>query len=298
MRLYISLFFIATALLFSSQAEAQKKKSRVQPGRIYQPGDTLFAPRLGFVAQVPQGWEGTLPRESEVFLLSSTTSTYGEIFVFGNPTGDVTAMRDSWMKGVSLNDDIKLKAVNATVKDGMLTSDVTAEGEYVNKGYKGFAAARCNPAGPCTIVLMVAPPQFFESVKSTVTEFMKTGRFEAPSNASPYADFDWKEFLSNKVVITYQSMQGGEKESMIHLCADGTFESSLKKTGMFKNQNPLYRGKNSGTWEVTGSGPQATIKFTFNDKKLSPIEASLQIDDEKILSNGERYYVGNSDKCK
>jgi hypothetical protein len=202
------------------------------------------------------------------------------------------------MKGVSLTASMNLKAVNPTIQDGMLTSDVTAEGEFVNKGYKAFSAARCNPSGPCVITLMLAPTQYFESIKGTVIEFMKSSSFEAPSNLSPYADFDWKEFLSNKVLITYQSMQGGEKENMIHLCADGTFQSNLKHTGMFKNQNPSYRGKNSGTWQVTGAGPEANIKFIFNNKKLAPIEAPLKIEDEKVLSGADRYYVGNSDKCK
>lgn len=61
------LCLIFIALTF--QSVAQKKKVRLQPGKMYEPGETLYAPRFGFIAKVPEGWEGILPRESEVFLL-------------------------------------------------------------------------------------------------------------------------------------------------------------------------------------------------------------------------------------
>ncbi len=53
-------------VLFSTTGFTQSKKTRIQPGRIYQPGEMLYAPRYGFTARVPEGWEGSLPRESEV----------------------------------------------------------------------------------------------------------------------------------------------------------------------------------------------------------------------------------------
>lgn len=284
-------------LVISFQALAQEKKNRIQPGRLYKAGETLFAPRFGFIAKVPEGWEGTLPRESEVFLLSTTTSTYGEIFVFARDMGEINNLKDAWTKGVELSETIKLKAVNPMVADGLLTSEVTATGDYINRGFKGFAAARCSYSGPCVTTLMVAPPQFFDSVKNTVTEFMKTARFEAPSNASPYADFDWQEFLSDKVLMTYQSMQGGSKENRIHLCKDGSFSAEIKHKGVFKNQNPAYKGTHKGNWSVKGTGEKATITFIF-EKGIPPLEAPLLIKEEKVISNNDRYFVGQSDRCK
>lgn len=297
MKKYWSILLTTVVLMSINPVTAQKKSSRIQPGRMYQSGDTLRAPRLGFTAYVPQGWEGTLPRESEVFLLTSTTDTYGEMFVFGNANGDLNSLKNKWINGFALSESVNMKAVNPEITNGLLISDVSADGYFVNKGYRAFSAARCNPNGPCVIILMFAPSQFFEAAKNISIDFLSKGNFEAPSNISPYADFDWKEFLSNKVLLTLQSLREGEKQNTIHLCADGTFTSFIKHTGMFKNQNPLYRGKNSGTWEVTGNGANALIRFTFKDKKLAPFEAPLLLDDERILSNGDRYYVGNSDKC-
>lgn len=282
----------------SFQGFSQQKKSRLQPGRMYEAGETLYAPRFGFIAKVPVGWEGVLPRESEVFLLTTTTSTYGEIFVFGREHGDLITIRETWMKGVDLSETIRIKAIKPTIQDDLLFSEITAEGEYINKGFKGFVISRCSPSGPCVTTLMTAPEQYFETVTNTVTEFMKNSTFEAPSNASPYADFDWQDFLANKVLVTYASAQGGSKENMIHLCRDGSFTATLKKKGFFKDQNPAYKGNLSGQWSAKGDGEKATLQFIFSNKSLSPVEVPLTINDEKVMSNGDRYFVGKSDKCK
>jgi len=293
--------FLLTCLVFFNvlQGLAQNNKGRLQPGRLYEPGETLYAPRFGFIAKVPEGWEGMLPRETEVFLLMTTTSTYGEVFMFGREKGDLNSMRETWVKGFVLSETMRLKATDPAIADDMLMGEVVIEGEYINKAFKGFAVAKCNPSGPCITTLMVAPEQYYEAVKATVVQVMKNSSFEPPSTASPYAKFDWNEFLSNKVLVTYGFEQGGSKESEIHLCADGTFSADIKKTGFMKNQNPEYRGRSAGKWTVTGSGPSATIQFTFSGKKSIPVlEAPLLIEDEKVLSNGERYFVGQSDKCK
>lgn len=287
------------SVLVVTDVTGQSKKNRIEPGRMYTAGETLYSPRFGFIAKVPVGWEGMLPRENEVFLLTSTTSEpFGEIYVFGREQGDLAVMAEAWKKGFDLSESIQMKGVKPEIKDGMLTSEVTAHGQYVNTQYKGFAASRCSPNGPCVTTLMVAPAQFYESIKTVVNQFMSNSSFEPPSTGSPYKDFDWQEFLSNKVVATYTAIKGGTKESTIHLCANGTFQSDIKKAGILKNQNPSYRGKQTGKWIVTGTGDEALIQFTFDKKGVAPFEAMLKIKEEKIFSNGERYFIGKSDKCK
>jgi len=293
---YFNLIVITLFILCSS-VYAQKK-SRIQPGRLYKSGETLYAPRFGFMATVPEGWEGMLPRENEVFLLTTTTSTYGEIYVFGRPEGNLALMADAWSKGFDLSETIKLKALNPVINDDVLSSEVVAEGQYINKGNKGFAFTRCSPNGPCVTVFMVAPIQFYEAVKSTVIQFMTTSKFEPPSTTSPYSDFDWTEFLSNSTLIAYAAPTGGSKKTQFHLCGDGTFIADIKKTGFFKNQNPEYRGHLTGKWAVTGTGEETTIQFTFNKKDLAPFETQITIKEEQVYNNGERYFVGKSDKCK
>lgn len=292
-----NLFLLLLCATLSFQSIGQKK-SRLQPGRMYEAGETLYAPKFGFTAKVPTGWEGILPRDTEVFLLTTTTATYGEIYVFGSDRGDLASLKNEWVKGVDLSQGIRMKAINPTIQDDLLTSEITVEGDYVNKGNKGFAATKCGPAGTCVTTLMIAPIQFYESIKNTVTDFMKNSTVATPSNASPYEDFDWQDFLSNKLVVTFASAEGGSKESMIHLCKDGSFTATIKKKGFFKQQNPAYKGTMAGQWTAKGDGEKATVQFIFTNKSLQPIEVTLTIQDEKIISNGERYFVGKSDKCK
>ncbi|MDL5048731.1 hypothetical protein QQ054_22215 [Oscillatoria amoena NRMC-F 0135] len=289
---------IISLMLIASTSFAQTKKGRIQPGRMYRAGETLYAPRYGFTAKVPDGWEGNLPRESEVFLLTTITATYGEVYVFGRDRGELNAMRASWLTGVDLSETIKLKAGNPVISGDVLSSEVIAEGKYINKGMRGFAISRCNPNGPCVTTLMIAPLQYYEDVKKMVTAFMTAASFDTPSTASPYADFDWKEFLSGKVLATYQSIDGGSKESRIHLCGDGSFTADIRKTGFLKNQNPGFKGRFTGSWEVSGPGESTAIRFTFEKKDLPPFEAPLIMKDEKIFSDEERYFAGKSDKCK
>src|SRR5882672_8973305 len=174
-RLIIIILLVITCF---HSVQAQKKK-RLQPGKVYAAGDTLYAPRFGFTATVPAGWQGILPRENEVFLLTSTsTDIYGEIYVFGRAEGDLPVMAEAWKKGFDLSETIKLKAVSPTIKDGVLSAEVVAQGEYINKGNKGFAISRRSPNGPCITILMVTPIQFFESVKNMVIQFMANSKFE------------------------------------------------------------------------------------------------------------------------
>ncbi len=242
---------ILIATIFSLQSVAQKK-SRLQPGRLYEGGETLFAPRLGFTTKVPDGWQGLLPEGTEVFSLSSMTSVFGEIYVFGREQGDLNAMKAVWGKGIDFTESIKLKAIDPVIKNDILSSEVIGEGDAVNKGNRAFAIAKCNPSGPCVTLLTLAPIQFFEAVKNVAIKFMETSSFEPPSNAPIHADLEWKEFLSNKSLLAYIDMDGGSKQNTVDFCADGTFTSSVKKKGFLKKENSKYNGNNAGQWTVEG----------------------------------------------
>lgn len=285
-------------IVFSFQANGQKKKSRLQPGRLYEGGETLFAPRLGFTARVPDGWQGLLPQETEVFSLSSMTSTFGEMYVFGREQGDLAAMQASWGKGIDFTESIRLKAIDPVIKNGILSSEVIGEGDAVNRGNRAFAIARCNPSGPCVTLLMLAPKQFYDAVSNVAIKFMESGSFEAPSNVPIHADLDWKEFLSNKSLLAYVDVNGGSKENTVNFCADGTFTSSVKKKGFLKKENPKYNGNNAGQWTTEGIGEQTRLRLTFKKKDVPPLEVVLTIKDEKIFANGERYFIAQSTKCK
>jgi hypothetical protein len=294
----ISLAFGTAATI--STSFAQTKKPRIQPGRMYEAGETIYAPRYGFTAKIPQGWEGSLPRESEIFLMHTIINDiYGEIFVFGREQSTLESLQQGWMKGVDLSENIKLKAVKPVIEGDLLSTEVLGEGTSINKGQRGFVAARCNPNGPCVVALTIVPKQFYDQVRSTLIRFMTESTFSVSSSASPYADLDWREYLSNKSLVTYAYMDGGSKDSEINLCGNGTFTATIKKSGFLKSQNPQYSGKLSGTWNTTSVGETATLKFVFTSKKdLPPLEVQVHFKDDNVYFNDERYFVGQSTRCK
>jgi hypothetical protein len=289
---------VLIATILAVQSAAQNKMTRLQPGRLYEGAETLYAPRLGFTAKVPEGWQGLLPEGTEVFSLSSMTTVFGEMYVFGREQGDLNSMKATWAKGFDLTETIRLKAIDPIIKNDILSSEVIGEGDAVNKGNRAFAIARCNPSGPCVTVFTLIPLQFYEAVKNVAVKFMETSSFEPPSNAPMHADLDWKEFLSNKSFLAFVDVEGGSKENRVELCADGTFTSSIKKKGWLKKENPQYNGKNSGQWTTEGVGEQTRLHLTFKKKDVPPLKVMLTIKDEKIYANGERYFIAQSTKCK
>ena len=287
--------FLLLLLLVSTSTFAQTSR-RIQPGKVYEPGEALYAPRLGFRAVVPDGWSGVLPRESEVFLLSSHTSP-AEIFVLGRETGTVEQLQKEWELGFDMDENYRIKAKGAAITNGILSAEVVATGDFINKGMRGYAVARCSEQGRCVTALAVAPAPQFDTTKKVAEGFMQASTFEAPSLASPYADFDWKEFLTQKMLTTYAYLEQGSKETTIHLCANGRFNANVTKKGIMRQQNPDYKGRLSGTWIAEGIGEKGFITLNF-DKGLPPIKIELTIREEKIFAGAERYFAGTSDQCK
>jgi hypothetical protein len=294
-RFVLILFFFSFATIASF---SQSGKNRIQPGIMYQEGESLYAPRLGFQASVPSGWVGNLPRESEVFLLmSSLPEIFGEIFVFGREEIDLNELAERWKVGENVTETIRLQAVSPTVGEDLLSSEVRVVGNNVNPEYRGFAASRCGGDGYCVTILAISNQKSYESVRDTALEFLTLAVFEEPSNVSPYVDFDWKAFLSNKLMISYTELRQGAKQTQINLCGNGAFNANVRKKGIMRDVNPQYKGNMRGKWSVEGIGPKAVLVLTFETKNLPPLRINLKIEEEQIYANEERYYASGSVKC-
>lgn len=294
----IFLIIVLVAAFIYFPVSGQSAKKRIQPGRMYNSLDTLYAPSYGFTSQVPVGWIGTLPRESEVFLLTSTNGSFGEIYVFGRATTDLQQLSELWKQGVEVTETLKLKAIDPKISGQLLQSEVEAVGNYVKNQNKAFAATKCGNQGTCITILAVGTEDSYEAVSGAALEFLEKGTFAVPSFESPFENFDWKEFLSNKLMITYDQVVGGARQTQINLCENGTFSANVKKRGIMRNVNPEYKNRMSGSWTVVGEGPQATLNLTFNKKGLSPLSVPLTLKEEALYVGEERYYASEATGCK
>jgi hypothetical protein len=289
-------------VLVSTACALAQSRSRLHPGKIYEPGEHIYAPKYGFSGIIPEDWDGTIPRGNEIFSMMPRTSFGGEIFTFVSVGRDIQSIKESWVKGVKLTETVLIKADgNIGIDGNLIMGEVTADGDNVNKGnYKGYAVAKCSPYGPCITCLGIAPMQFYDQVSATVERFMRNASFAEPSDVSPYADFDWREFLSGKMLIAFTAIENKShnrsKENTIDLCGNGTFTAHILKKGFLNNYNPKYKGKQSGVWTMDDIGDHGVLKLNF--KKLPATEIALRIEDEKIFADGERYFAAESDKCR
>jgi len=272
-------------------------QNRVQPGRLYQSGEEIISPKFGFRAMIPEGWSGFLPQGTEVFALNKNNGTSSQVLVFGRENSDLSTLKAAWREGMDLSSAIHVKADEITGEGDMIYADIVTEGKSVDRNNKGAIIGRCGPYGTCITLFLAAPVDYYDQIREEMMRLMQSGTFSEPGDADIYVHFDWKKFLSNKILVAFELQELSRRQNQVDLCADGTFSSVVRQTGWFNQGDTSYKGKNTGTWSVSTIGPQTTLTLNFNDKKLSAIEIELKIEDEKIFANGRRYYAGYSEKC-
>lgn len=289
---------VGLALLLSLSSYAQLPSNRLKPGTMYHAGDTVSSPRLGLVTRVPEGWDGVLPRDTEVFLLMPSSNTIGEIYVVVNDKLDLQGQEKRWMAGIDLSGGLRLQPEGeiTTRGTGVISTMGKIAGDKANNQARIYIEAKCSPAGFCVSYIATADPSSFENVKQALQTFVDNTIFSTPSNESPYTKFDWKKFLSGKILLGIGYESSGKREDEVNLCADGTFQSQITRTGIFKDQAKGYQGKKRGKWDVKNNKEKATITFTF--QKLPPVEIEIEAKDEEIYVKGQRYFVGESEVCK
>ena len=291
-----ALVFLLGMMTFSQAIFAQNIKNRIQPGKMYNAGDSIYAPRYGFSGVIPQGWVGALPRETEVFLLNSSDGAFGEIFVFGREKVDLAQLSETWKAGVDVSETVSLKATDPKIEGDILFSHAEASGNYLPpKNYRAFAATRCGDA--CITVLVISLEENAEMASASALEFLKTASLSTPKEVDPYEGFDWKGFLSGKLLISYEGFIDGKQQTKINLCEDGSFRAAVSKKGIMKDNNPDYKGTMKGRWAVEGKNSEAVLTFTFENKDLTPLVVNLKFVEEDLYANGERHYASQSEKC-
>ncbi len=285
--------FLSILLIFFSILSFGQKT--ITPGEVYNPGEEIYTPTLGFKAVIPQGWMGMLPQNSTIFLLSSIKGLDGSIYLLGDTT-NFEMMKAGWTQGLELEEGRVLKSDgNFVMKDDLLTSGVILTGTDQNIN-KGFIAARCGEYGRCVSALLICEEKYLEEMKKSVDDFLESVLFVNPIIKNEYDGFDWKLFLTNKQLVHYDNVIGSKSVNKVWLCEDGTFLSKLKRTGVVKGEIGKYKGKHRGTWQTSSFGKTGTLTLKFD--KLPPVEVDLLIEDDNILLNAKRHVTLNAAICK
>ena len=287
------LLLLACLSFFAGMAQS----NHIQPGKLYNAGDVIRSPRHGMQSRIPQGWRGVLPRDTEVFMILPDDPTTGKIFVFIHGKDTPQIVQKKFEQGVNFDANITLAPSGAIAHRGdAIASEFHLSSNQTDTAERYYAESKCNPhGGGCLMVILVGNTPKFDDGKAAVREVVDQTIFQAPSNESAYVDFDWKEFLSDKILVIYGYTGDVRKENEVNLCANGSFTSKLKTNGFVSNEGKQYQGKKSGTWTVKGKGESTRLVLAFKD--LPEAAVTLTIQDEKVFVNGARYFAGVSDKC-
>ena len=282
------------AFLFVILAVNTFAQSRLKPGAIYNAGDAIFAPLVGYHGIVPAGWFGTLPQEEEVFMLLPSDNNEGYMFINANHM-NLQELRNDWNHALSVTDEIVISLKRAPAMDGnRMYGDFDVTG--TRQPFRGYALAMDGGHGWTITVALLAPNDLFEQYKANFDQLVASSKVEAPSLGSRYDDFNWATFLKNKYLMSYLSSTQYSEKNEVWLCADGTFRSKIRDKGMLKTEKKAYKGSNKGSWKAEGIGAQGKLHLYFNKKE--DVVLDMEIKDDKIFVNGRRVFALQNDQCK
>ena len=269
-------------------------QDRLKPGAIYEQGQKIFAPMVGYKGVVPNGWFGTLPQEEEVFLMIPNGNTNGFMFINANHM-DLSELRKEWDYDLSLTDEIVISLKGDPIIEGnRMIGDFDVVGS--REPFVGYAVAIDGGHGWTISLSLLSPVSQYDAYRKNFDQLVASSVVEEPSIGSIYGDFNWPEFLKNKYLMSYLSSTEYREQNEVWLCADGTFRSKIKTKGMLKVENSAYKGKKKGTWTAEGIGEKGKLFLNFS--KNEPAVLDMEIKDDKIFINGGRFFALENTECK
>jgi len=288
MKTSLSIFFSFICL---SIANAQ---DRLKPGQIYQQGQEIFAPMVGYKGVVPEDWFGTLPQGEEVFLMIPNGNANGYMFISANQY-PISILKENWKHDFSLTDEIVISLKGETKIEGnKMTGEFDVTG--AREPFVGYAEAIEGGYGWTVVMILLSPVSQQETYMKNFKQLLASSVIEEPSLGTMYGDFDWAKFLKNKYLMSYISSTQFKEQDEIWLCPDGTFRAKIKSKGRLVVEKSPYKGNNKGTWTAEGVGENGLLHLMM--PKSDDITLKMEIKDDKIFINGGRFFALESDSCK
>ncbi len=263
----------------------------VENAKTYISGMEITGPRGAISLLVPPNWSGFLDANTSLFLLSLDTA-YDANMVFRSEETTLEDIRERWQLG---NDAAVGLAVEEEIEQlGENKIALKFKNAYDNTR-KGYALAICGDYGFCGTLIFTSDAKYFSNYEKAVNKFVDQLQFNPPKSG-PYVTFNWKEELSEKYLFNYETKEASRKQNELWLCLDGSFTAKLIRKGLFKDEAKDYQGNQKGSYELSGIGPKG--KLTLTIKKKEPIEIDLEIKEEILYLNGNRFNIAFNQKCK
>lgn len=286
---------IAGILLCYTSVFAQNGE-KLRPGVIYEAGDQLYSPTYGIRGEVPLGWQGALPRDTELFLLVPThVTTDVEIYTFV-AEDELSAIQERWEQPIEISSGILAQPQgDPKQEEDMLIQNFS----FSNRpDYEAVGYAKCGAFGQCTVSFLVGNLKQMPKARQSQEEFMQSLAFEKPDPNAAREPFDWQAFLPDKHIFTYYAMRGNPNKNNLYLCPDGTFTSDISRKSMVEALDN-HTGRQKGTYELNvKDNGTADLILNFKKKKLPPLQVNLMMEDDKLYMNEVRVMAIMNTECK
>ncbi len=269
-------------------------QDRLKPGAIYEQGQDIFAPMVGYRGVVPNGWFGTLPQEEEVFLMIPTGNANGFMFIHAHHE-PLNRLKDDWKHDFSVTDEIVISIKGeAKIEGNRMWAEFDVTGS--REPFVGYAEAIEGGYDWTVVMILLSPVDKYESYKENFDDLVASSKLEEPSIGTIYGDFNWAEFLKNKYLMSYLSSIQYKEQDEIWPCADGTFRSKIKSKGKLVVEKSPYKGSKKGTWTAKGIGE--TGELILRLPKDPDVVLNMEIRDDKIFINEGRFFALEYAGCK
>jgi hypothetical protein len=284
--LFTSILSCLTLILFS--------QDRLKPGAIYQQGEQIFAPMVGYKGIVPDGWYGTLPQGEEVFMMIPNGNAKGFMFINAHKL-PLSELQKIWKQEFQITETIKLSIKGEPVIDGnTLIAELNVSG--APEPFEGKAVAIEGGHGWTIGMILLSPSNKYEEHEKNFDQLLASSVVEAPSLATIYGNFNWSEFLKSKYLMSYLSSTEYREQDEIWLCPDGSFRTKIKSKGKLVTEKSPYKGNTKGTWKAEGVGEKG--KLILSTTKGATETLDMEIKEDKIFINGGRFFALEYNDCK
>jgi hypothetical protein len=278
------LLFLCT---FSITVFAQNHSEQIiLPGKEYRAGTRVQNAYRGVSFIIPRDWNGAMPPDQRVFLMSSHVKAGVGLAIFQSTVSEVDIIQ-YLKKSQNLGDNIILKPVGEPKVSGSQISM-----EYTSMTNSGYAVALSGPYKNTVLLLFAGPTKDKEYFKKLIDKMNSTVKFSVPDPSKLSAA--WASALYGKM-LKKVSMDDNEGAfpTVVHLCQEGKAQVSLPGDPSNIGSTPTLI---DGTWKVNSEAAQALLVLTPSRGKT--VRASLDVFGSYVILEGGRYFLTTSDVCK
>jgi hypothetical protein len=286
--LAISLFLITTQVHAATE---------ISPGVLYPSGSDLKVSTQGIALKVPDNWQATLPRGSDLLLMQSSDSV-GSILVTFAANSDAQSVRQMLNRPHALDDMTRIKpAAEVTEKDGLFTQSYQVTGVNLQK-LVATAYGRLGDNKTAAFVIVLEPEsqkalsalgkQLIQSIVFSAQKTAEQVRVDASSN------INWARELRGRA-LEFASTDGGRAiKKRLNLCSDGRVKYTDQDRFAGKTEMSNFTANSStsqtGHWQVSGDQLQlfwsdgSRTQYSLSQRQIPDIdEQGTFLDDEQWI---------------